>query len=384
MSNRVKVSVLVPIYNVEQFLPECLDSLVNQTIKEIEIICINDGSKDDSLSIIKDYAKRDKRIVIINKKNTGYGDSMNQGLRKATGEYVGIVESDDFIDKDAFEILYTIAKREKAEVVKSNYYEYYGNTKKDKVVSDLFPADQIGRIVNPREEHQIFYQPPCIWAAIYKREFLTENGIEFLPSPGASYQDTGFNFKVWASAQRVYFVKRPFLHYRQDNVNSSVKDEGKVYCVKEEYDDIERFLNEKGLIEELGPLMSTCRFGGYVWNLHRLTIRKAMEFTKVVKEDYKKAKTAGFLSPDKLDDVGRYNSRLIAIKHPKLYVFFRPIHDLRNKIKPAISKIAKTISPRYKQRLETINLVSNLHEMYSEVSAKLSAIEPTKKKEKDE
>ena len=122
MNGRVKVSVLVPIYNVEEFLPECLDSLVNQTLKEIEIICINDGSKDNSLDIIKKYATEDKRIVIIDKKNSGYGDSMNRGLKKATGEYVGIVESDDFIDLDAFEKLYKIAKHENVEVVKSNFY----------------------------------------------------------------------------------------------------------------------------------------------------------------------------------------------------------------------------------------------------------------------
>ena len=118
MSSRVKVSVLVPIYNVEEFLPECLDSLVNQTLKDIEFICINDGSKDDSLKILKEYAKKDKRILIINKKNSGYGDSMNKGLEKAKGEYIGIVESDDFIDLDAFEKLYNIAKKNDADVVK--------------------------------------------------------------------------------------------------------------------------------------------------------------------------------------------------------------------------------------------------------------------------
>ena len=97
MKSRVKVSVLVPIYNVEDFLADCLESLVNQTLKEIEIICINDGSKDRSLEIIKEYAAKDERIVIINKENTGYGDSMNRGLKKAVGEYVGIVEPDDFL-----------------------------------------------------------------------------------------------------------------------------------------------------------------------------------------------------------------------------------------------------------------------------------------------
>ena len=124
MKSKVKVSVLVPIYNVQDFLPECLDSLVNQTLKEIEIICINDGSTDNSLDIIKQYAKKEKRIVIIDKKNSGYGDSMNQGLKKATGEYIGIVESDDFIELNAFESLYNIAKKNNVEAVKSNFYEF--------------------------------------------------------------------------------------------------------------------------------------------------------------------------------------------------------------------------------------------------------------------
>ena len=119
MEKKVKVSVLVPIYNVEEFLPECLDSLVNQTLRDIEIICINDGSTDNSLNIIKKYASKDNRIKIIDKKNTGYGDSMNQGLKKAMGEYVGIVESDDFIERDAFEIMYNLAKKKNVEVVKT-------------------------------------------------------------------------------------------------------------------------------------------------------------------------------------------------------------------------------------------------------------------------
>lgn len=375
MNNRVKVSVLVPIYNVEAFLPECLDSLVNQTLKEIEIICINDGSKDGSLNIIKKYAAKDKRIIVIDKKNSGYGDSMNRGLEKATGEYVGIVESDDFVDLDAFEKLYKIAKHENAEVVKSNFYEYFGDTKTDKAVSNLFPTSEIGRIIDPREERQIFYQPPCIWAVIYKREFLNANGIRFLPTPGASYQDTGFNFKVWAMARRAYFVQRAFLHYRQDNSNSSVKDAGKVYCVKEEYDEIERYLGERGLMDELGPLVFTCRFGGYIWNMHRLKFKPAMAFTKVLEDDYRRAKKDGYLEAGKLDEVGKYNSRLVAIRHPKLYVFLRPLHDLRNSVKPAASKMLKAVSPRYKQRLETIKTIEKLNEVQSELSVKISEIE---------
>lgn len=382
MNSRVKVSVLVPIYNVEEFLPECLNSLVGQTLKEIEIICINDGSKDGSLDIIKKYAAKDKRIVVIDKKNSGYGDSMNQGLKKATGEYVGIVESDDFIDKEAFSELYQIAKKYDVEVVKANFYEYYGETKRDQTVSDMFPSNLIGKVIDPRENKEIFYQPPCIWAAIYKNEFLKKNEIDFLPTPGAAYQDAGFNFKVWATARKAYLVKRAYLHYRQDNANSSVKDASKIYCVKDEYDSVEEFLGKNGLMDELGPTAFTCRFGGYIWNMHRLNRKAASEFSKVVKEDYKRAKEGGYLEFDKLDDVGKHNVKMIAVRHPKLYIAVRPLHDVRNKIKPAVSKTLKAISPRYRQRLRTIDALDRLKTAQEDLSYRIDEIE--KKENKNE
>ena len=384
MGRSVKVSVLVPIYNVEEFLPECLDSLVNQTMKEIEIICINDGSKDNSLQVIRDYADRDERIVVIDKKNTGYGDSMNQGLKKAVGEYIGIVESDDFIDTDAFEVLYDIAKRNDVEVVKANFYEYYGDTKKDKAISELFPVEDTGIIIDPRMKRDIFYQPPCIWTAIYKNDFLKKNAISFLPTPGASYQDAGFSFKVWAMARKVYYVQRAFLHYRQDNSNSSVKDAGKIYCVKEEYDSVEKYLTERDLLSELGPVAFTCRFGGYVWNLNRLKFKPAMEFTKVVKEDYERAKKGGFLEPNKLDDVGKHNVKLMAVCYPKLYVFFSPLHDLKKTIRPFCSKAVKTISPRYRQRLRTIDALARLQEAQDGLSVRISEVESKYGEKRDE
>lgn len=375
MNHRVKVSVLVPIYNVEQFLPECLDSLVNQTLKEIEIICINDGSKDDSLKIIKSYAKKDKRIVIIDKKNSGYGDSMNQGLKKAIGEYIGIVESDDFIDTEAFSELYRIAKKHDVDVVKANFYEYYGEIKKDDAVSNMFLLDQTEKVIDPRKHREIFYQPPCIWAAIYKNSFLKENGIDFLPTPGAAYQDAGFNFKVWSVARKAYFIKRAFLHYRQDNVNSSVKDASKIYCVKDEYDSVEKFLEEKGLMNELGPVAFTCRFGGYIWNLHRLNRKAALEFSSVVEADYKRAKEGGYLDSGKLDEIGKHNAKMLAIRYPKIYITLRPLHDLRNKVKPAVSKVIKAVSPRYRQRLRTIDALDRLRVAQEELADKIENIE---------
>ena len=109
--NKIKISIVVPVYNVERYLEQCLDSLINQTLKDIEIICVNDGSTDDSLCILKRYAEVDDRILIVSKVNSGYGHTMNTGMAMAKGEYLAIVESDDFVVPEMFEKLYDAAIR---------------------------------------------------------------------------------------------------------------------------------------------------------------------------------------------------------------------------------------------------------------------------------
>ena len=120
-----KVSVVVPCYNVENYIRQCLDSLVNQTLKDIDIICVNDGSTDNTLSILREYEQKDPRVSVINKNNSGYGNSMNIGFDAASGEYIGIIESDDYADLDMFEKLYNEAKLHSLDVYKSGYYLYY-------------------------------------------------------------------------------------------------------------------------------------------------------------------------------------------------------------------------------------------------------------------
>ena len=119
-----KISIIIPVYNVEKYLRECLDSVLNQTLEDIEVICVNDGSTDSSANILEEYRLKDKRLRVIHKENSGYGHSMNVGFEATTGEYVGIVESDDFVKPTMFEELYNIANREHADVVKSDFYCY--------------------------------------------------------------------------------------------------------------------------------------------------------------------------------------------------------------------------------------------------------------------
>jgi glycosyltransferase involved in cell wall biosynthesis len=166
-----KVSIIVPVYNVEQYLHQCLDSICGQTLDDIVIILVNDGSTDGSLAILNEYAKRDKRIIIIDKPNEGYGKSMNRGLDAASGEYIGIVEPDDWIEPDMYATLYSIAKTHEVDVVKCRFWEYGAESLTDKRISHM-PEMDTGHVINPRKNPAIFAVIPSIWSSIYRRDFL--------------------------------------------------------------------------------------------------------------------------------------------------------------------------------------------------------------------
>ncbi len=270
-----KVSILVPICNVEKYLAQCLDSLVNQTLREIEIICINDGSTDNSLSIINDFATKDNRIVIIDKPNSGYGDSMNRGLSIAKGEYIGIVESDDFADVSMFEKLYKLTDNSSIDIVRSNYYRYW-DTKGD---AECFEADihRNDKAFNLSEEQALLLISPAIWSAIYRKDFLLKNDIRFLPTPGASYQDTSFFIKTLYKAQKIVYTKDKFLHYRQDNASSSVKQCSlqKAKYVHTELQECDKFLKkDQNRYEEIKSFYNTKKLKTYLWNLYRVDDKK--------------------------------------------------------------------------------------------------------------
>jgi glycosyltransferase involved in cell wall biosynthesis len=125
--NNVKVSIIVPVYNVEKYLRQCMDSIVDQSLKEIEIICVNDGSSDNSLQILEEYVQKDKRIKMINNRNVGAWAARNTGMEYATGEYIGFVDSDDFIDEKMYENLYINAKSNKSDIVMCPAYVFEDN-----------------------------------------------------------------------------------------------------------------------------------------------------------------------------------------------------------------------------------------------------------------
>lgn len=262
-----KISVLMPIYNVERYLREALLSVADQTLRDIEILCINDGSTDDSRAIAAEFCKLDARFKLIDKPNSGYGASMNRGLAEAQGDYIAILEPDDIYEPTALEALYKAAQISDADVTKANYWFYWSKPQpKDKLIQVVKPAwfedavqiehlavgslvigsnngdasDGIACMVaDPYELPGIFFMIPSIWSALYKRSYLAEHDIRFLETSGASFQDLSFTFKVFAYTHKVCLVDAPILHYRQDNESSSVNDPKKAYCVIEELAEID-------------------------------------------------------------------------------------------------------------------------------------------------
>lgn len=297
----VKVSILVPIFNSSLFLEQCLDSVVHQTLREIEIICINDGSTDTSLQIIQAYSQKDYRIKIIDKENTGYGHSMNLGLRQARGKYIGIVESDDFAESTMFERLYELAETHQVELVKSNTFFY--DEKNGDSFFEMFEECPYGQVISPLEVPKMFYGTTFVWTTLYSRDFLLRNDIWFNETPGASYQDVAFTLKTLSCAKRVYLVKDAFLHYRIDNASSSVNSKEKVYCDCDEFEELWRFLDLRPeLKEKVKCFIPRGMYRIYKWNYGRIAQKFKLGFLRRVIDEFREMNNQGILRREYWDD----------------------------------------------------------------------------------
>lgn len=262
-----KVSVVIPVYNVEKYLRQCLDSIIHQTLENIEIICVNDGSTDNSYAILKEYANKDSRIQIIDKDNSGYGHSMNLGIQHCTGEYIGIVESDDFAKPEMFEVLYKIAITHDLDVARCHFFTFKQRDGSIKKI-DAYDIDS-NVLINPQTNLSLFFQWPSVWANIYKRSFIQQYNLKFLETPGASYQDTAFSFKVYACAKKLMLVSEPLIYYRIHE-GSSIKSKNKAFCICDEFEEIITFCKNNSLYEKLKFLICYLQYKTYKWNYNRL------------------------------------------------------------------------------------------------------------------
>lgn len=285
--DNAKISVIIPVYNTEKYLHKSLNSVLSQTFNDLEIICINDGSTDGSLDILKEFAAKDKRIQIIDKTNSGYGASVNLGIKEAQGDYITIFEPDDILDKHIYEILYKKSVETGCPVVKCNFYNMWEGKNLCKP-SKLFSKCAKEEISKTCENLKLFTAHSSVWAGIYKKSFLTENNIKFLETPGASFQDMSFTFKVFACLEKIALVDKPLIYYRQDNSCASVRNPSKVYCVCDEYEEITKFLNANPQKKKLFNTQKLInQYNAYMWNLTRIDAAFKKDFVKRFSQDFK-------------------------------------------------------------------------------------------------
>lgn len=227
LNNTCKVSIIVPVYNVEDYLSECLDSICNQTLKDIEIICINDGSSDNSLDILNEYSKKDKRISVISKENGGQGVARNLGITLANGEYIGFVDSDDWIEEDMFEKLYMKAHKNNLDFnmcrlslfnEQTGEYDnstwYYGLKHFDSFNKDIFEYSDVLNFLT-----SISVTPVN---KIYKRSFLLNHDLKF--AEDYIFEDEAFFYSIIFKASKISLIKEELYYYRINRKNSTVTE----------------------------------------------------------------------------------------------------------------------------------------------------------------
>lgn len=235
-----KVSVIVPFYNVEGYIEKCLDTLVNQTLEDIEIILVNDGSKDNSILIAKKFLENyPKKIVYLEKENGGLSDARNFGIPYAKGEYIAFLDSDDYVEKNMYEEMYALAKKENSDMVQCNFYWEYIDKNKKKIGDMQKYSNKKELITKGRVE---------AWNKLIKREILENEEIRF--PKGLRYEDVEFTYKLAPYLEKVSFIDKPFIHYiqRQNSISNSQNERtAEIFDI---LDNVIKYYKEKNIYEE--------------------------------------------------------------------------------------------------------------------------------------
>ena len=253
------ISVIVPIYNVEDYLERCVDSIINQTYKNLEIILVDDGSQDNCPQMCDDYAKKDSRIKVVHKKNGGLSDARNAGMKVATGEYVSFIDSDDYVSLDFYETLFQTMIDNDSDIVECSIVKFYENEKfdeysDDQMIKNFNTVDGLEELINENSFHQY------VWNKLYKSSIALDIPYEV----SKLNEDDFWTYQIFGRAKRVTRLNRTLYYYFQRS--SSIMGNG--YNIRR-LDEIEGKANRQKYIEKYFPslvvqsklnLYATCIF----------------------------------------------------------------------------------------------------------------------------
>ena len=265
------ISVIVPVHNTEKYLKECLNSIIKQTYSDLEILCI-DSSTDKCPNIIESFARKDKRVIHIIDSNSSYGYKINKGIQLAKGEYIGIIDSDDYADinfyKDAFD---EITSEKNIDFVKFDYYLFSTNNNKRNYIyyHNLIEKDYYNVVFSTKKRPDILSKSDVsIWSGLYRKDFIIKNRIKLFESPGASFQDTGFSIFTHLYSSKIKYIEKPRYFYRSGDSSASSASDKKPFEIIDEYRNIEsKIKKDLKLSKEEKKQLLFRKIGAYWWNI---------------------------------------------------------------------------------------------------------------------
>lgn len=331
---KIKISVIMPCLNMIKYIEQCLDSVVNQTIKDIEILIIDAGSTDGTLEIINRYSKRDQRIKLLHSNQKSYGYQVNMGIMAARGEYIGIVDTDDEMASDMYEVLYKTAEESGADYVKGTAKGFYTLCNGGRYCYPIAPFDLEeygnGIEISPKQTPSLLPRDNFLWYGLYKTSLIKQ--IKMHESPGAAFQDMGALFQIQIKAEKAYYIAKPVYYYRQDNMNASTHNHKGFSFIEKEYSYAEHFLDSLPVewytvfyFKEFLHFMDRMYVMAVSGNFWEDTLEDMLRISEKLYEAYQK----GHLKEKDLSDE-QWMDLLLLWKHPRLlYEKYKDIYETK-------------------------------------------------------
>jgi len=281
----LRISVLMPCYNAGEYLYRSIGSIQKSTVQDFEIICLDDGSTDNTLEILHELMEKDNRIRVYSREEKGYAVTMNELLDKAQGKYVINIDPDDWIEPSMFRTMLGYMDKD-TDFVKCGFWFELGD-KRQKYQYTTEAAEFCPRKLNAKSKMEYFVSQVALWTCLIRREFIERHHIRLYETPGAAYQDTSFNFLINTLADKIRLIPDALYHYNKTNVNASTASPRYPLAPVEQYRWILQWCMENA---EYGiwvrSVLCRCRFGSYLWNMARIRKEDRLEFAKMAQEDF--------------------------------------------------------------------------------------------------
>ena len=365
----VKISVIVPVYNCEDYIEESIKSILNQSFKDIEVICVDDGSTDDSLNILKELSMQDTRLKVFTQENQGSSVARNNALEKASGDYIYFFDADDYIVDDCLEKVYSNAINNDSDIVLFKYDEYkeesfLNHSKKD--IEKQFPKTDFNNFTFNCQDYRIraFKGPFAPWFKFYKKEFLDKYDFEF--PPNLNHNDVPFHVKTILKASKISFIPEYLYHYRIDNPNSisntRLKRFSDIFSIIQI---VENFLKEENLFEEFKKEFE-------YFKINRITYEikgRSNEYFLVAKKELSKINSYNDLISK---NVFFKFETIINSNSIEEYNYKVEINNLKKKNEKLSKKIKKLNRENKELKIENKELKKKINEILNSKSWKLS------------